>query len=173
MHNNECHGRNFYQWELRELRTGGTQKDQADQNGGSVLCGTESQVDNVESAVKEQLTKLGIDLVKAVERGVDPDQSLIFKRKKEQQGPQSSSATPMTPSAGAPPAGTPPAGVPPTGAPWAKRVKYWDPATGVEYEGTVEERQNAMKMWMGQISHGSPGPAFEFPAGYGFHRSPP
>ena len=103
------------QWELREFRKGGTQKDQADANGGSVLCGIESQADNLETSVKEGLTKLGIDVVKAVERGTGPEQSLIFKKRKEQMAAQSSVATPLTPSptAGAPPTGAPLGGAPP------------------------------------------------------------
>ena len=161
-------------WELRELRTGGTQKDQADANGGSVLCGIESQVDNLETSTKEGFTKLGIDVVTAVEKGTDPEKSLIFKKRKEMAA-QAPAATPMTPS---PAAGIPVGSAPSTEPPSAKRVKFCHPITRVEYEGTVEERANAMRLWMDQMSSGSAGsapaqaPAFEFPSGYGFPPPP-
>ena len=160
-------------WELRELRTGGTQKDHVDSNGGSILCGIESQVDNLETSTKEGFTKLGIDVVTAVEKGTDPEKSLIAKKRKEMaaQGP---AATPMTPS----PAAGIPVGSAPSEPPSAKRVKFCHPITRVEYEGTVEERANAMRLWMDQMSSGSAGsapaqaPAFEFPSGYGFPPPP-
>ena len=173
------------QWEIRELRTGGTQKDRADANGGSVLCGIESQADNLCTTMTEGLTKLGIDVVKAVERGVDPDQSLIFKRKKEQ------GSTPMTP--GAPSTnnpspgqvGGPPPNVASASGSAAKRYKYCHPSTRIEYEGTMEDMQRDMQLWMQQMApgpsgpppvvHSGPPPAFDPAAGSygGFPPAPP
>ena len=105
-------------WQIGELRTGGTQKDAPDNNGGSsgsLLSVVEVQLDNIATSLKEEFGKLSADLRAAVERGVDPDKSLVAKKTKE-----------MKPIDPAP----------------EKKFKYFNPLTGQALEGTVAERED-------------------------------
>ena len=70
-------------WQIGELRSGGTQRDTADQNGGSLLSVLEVQLGNIASSLKEEFGKLSADLRAAVERGVDPEKSLLAKKRKK------------------------------------------------------------------------------------------
>ena len=45
-------------WQIGELRTGGTQKDAPDNNGGSLLSVVEVQLDNIATSLKEEFGKL-------------------------------------------------------------------------------------------------------------------
>ena len=116
-------------WQIGELRTGGTQKDTPDNNGGSLLSVLEVQLDNIATSLKEEFGKLSADLRAAVERGVDPEKSLVVKKRKE-----------MKPNDPAP----------------EKRVKYFNPLTGQPLEGTVAEREAHMREWMGAYQGGTP-----------------
>ena len=66
------------------MRSGGTQKDTADQNGGSLLSVLELQLDNIACSLKEEVGKLSADLREAVERGVDPEKSLVVKKERNE-----------------------------------------------------------------------------------------
>ena len=137
-------------WQIGELRSGGTQKDTADTNGGSLLSVLEVQLDNIAVAcsLKEEVGKLSADLREAVERGVDPEKSLVVKKRKEMKTPDP---------------------VP------EKRVKYFNPVTGSAHEGTAAEREAHMKEWMAAYHGGTPntpsGPSFvppgSMPPGFG------
>ena len=116
-------------WQIGELRTGGTQKDTPDNNGGSLLSVVEVQLDNITASLKEEFGKLSADLRAAVERGVDPDKSLVTKKRKE-----------MKPIDPAP----------------EKKFKYFNPLTGQALEGTVAEREAHMREWMGAYQGGTP-----------------
>ena len=116
-------------WQIGELRTGGTQKDTPDNNGGSLLSVVEVQLDNITTSLKEEFGKLSADLRAAVERGVDPDKSLVTKKRKE-----------MKPIDPAP----------------EKKFKYFNPLTGQALEGTVAEREAHMREWMGACQGGTP-----------------
>ena len=124
-------------WQIGELRTGGSQKDTSDNNGGSLLSVLEVQLDNIASSLKEEFGKLSADLRTAVERGVDPEKSLVVKKRKE-----------MRPIDPAP----------------EKRVKYFHPLTGQALEGTAAEREAHMREWMAAYQGGTPvtpsGPSF-------------
>ena len=116
-------------WQVGELRAGGTQKDAPDNNGGSLLSVLEVQLDNIATSLKEEFGKLSADLRAAVERGVDPDKSLVAKKRKE-----------MKPIDPAP----------------EKKLKYFNPLTGHAFEGTVAEREAHMREWMGAYQGGTP-----------------
>ena len=116
-------------WQIGELRSGGTQRDTADQNGGSLLSVLEVQLDNIATSLKEEFGKLSADLRGAVERGVDPEKSLVAKKRKE-----------MKPNDPAP----------------EKRVKYFNPLTGQAHEGTAAERETHMREWMAAYHGGTP-----------------
>ena len=130
-------------WQIGELRTGGTQKDTPDNNGGSLLSVLEVQLDNIASSLKEEFGKLSADLRTAVERGVDPEKSLVVKKRKE-----------MKPTDPAP----------------EQKVKYFNPLNGQPLEGTVAEREAHMREWMAAYQGGTPvtpsGPSF-MPPGFG------
>ena len=134
-------------WQIGELRSGGTQKDTADQNGGSLLSVLEVQLDNIASSLKE-VGKLSADLREAVERGVDPEKSLVVKKRKEMK------TTDPAPE---------------------KRVKYFNPVTGNAHAGTAAEREAHMREWMAAYHGGTPntpsGPSFvppgSMPPGFG------
>ena len=72
---------------------------------------------------------MSADLRAAVERGVDPDKSLVAKKRKE-----------MKPIDPAP----------------EKKFKYFNPLTGHAFEGTVAEREAHMREWMGAYQGGTP-----------------
>ena len=135
-------------WQIGELRTGGTQKDTPDNNGGSLLSVLEVQLDNIASSLKEDVGKLSADLGEAVERGVDPEKSLVVKKRKEMK------TTDPAPE---------------------KRVKYFNPLNGQPIEGTVAEREAHMREWMAAYQGGTPvtpsGPSFvppgSMPPGFG------
>ena len=116
-------------WQIGELRSGGTQRDTADQNGGSLLSVLEVQLDNIATSLKEEFGKLSADLRGAVERGVDPEKSLVAKKRKE-----------MKPNDPAP----------------EQRVKYFNPLTGQAHEGTAAEREAHMREWMAAYHGGTP-----------------
>ena len=116
-------------WQIGELRSGGTQRDTADQNGGSLLSVLEVQLDNIASSLKEEFGKLSADLREAVERGVDPEKSLVAKKRKEMKTPDPAPE---------------------------KRVKYFNPLTGQAFEGTAAEREAHMREWMAAYQGGTP-----------------
>ena len=103
-------------------------KDAPDNNGGSLLSVLEVQLDNIATSLKEEFGKLSADLRAAVERGVDPDKSLMAKKRKEMK--------------------------PPDQAP-EKKYKYYNPVTGQAFEGTVAEREAHMREWMGAYQGGT------------------
>ena len=89
------------------------------------------------------MEKLSADLRTAVERGVDPEKSLVVKKRKE-----------MKPTDPAP----------------EKKVKYFNPLNGQPLEGTAAEREAHMREWMAAYQGGTPvtpsGPSF-MPPGFG------